>query len=421
MPALAVFERESGHAVRVEFAAAPALAGRFQAPPGYDAVIAPPAVLDALARAGAVEGARVPVGKVGIGVAVRSGVTAPDIGSVEALKQSLLAADSVAFNRASTGLYVETLIVRLGVADAVNAKATRPPDGAAVMKHLLGSSRPGEFGLGAITEIVLFKDQGLKLVGPLPAAVQNYTSYLASVAAPPGTDPARAALPRRCSASLTARRRAGSSPTSASRPPLPSANCRRGIAPNDCGGRHDQDLGLPAPSHAARRHNRVRLRRRPVDACRASGGVARRLTAGLGEPSTPCLSPDGKWLAFVSRDEQHPEVYLMPAEGGPARRMTWLGPDVHGARLHARRPASSSSPRTASRSSATTARSRSIPRAACRELVAARPGQPPRVRSRQGDGDRPQHRRSRALEALSRRHRRASVDRRRPAAASSAA
>jgi tricorn protease len=58
------------------------------------------------------------------------------------------------------------------------------------------------------------------------------------------------------------------------------------------------------------------------------GGIARRLTAGLGEPSTPALSPDGRWLAYVSRDEQHSEVYLMPAEGGPARRMTWLGPDV---------------------------------------------------------------------------------------------
>jgi tricorn protease len=60
----------------------------------------------------------------------------------------------------------------------------------------------------------------------------------------------------------------------------------------------------------------------------AAGGVARRLTAGLGEPSTPALSPDGRWLAYVARDEQHPEVYLMPGEGGPARRMTWLGPDV---------------------------------------------------------------------------------------------
>ena len=47
MPALQVFQRETGHAVRVDFAAAPALAARFTAaPPGYDLVIAPPAVLD---------------------------------------------------------------------------------------------------------------------------------------------------------------------------------------------------------------------------------------------------------------------------------------------------------------------------------------------------------------------------------------
>lgn len=60
----------------------------------------------------------------------------------------------------------------------------------------------------------------------------------------------------------------------------------------------------------------------------AAGGIARRLTAGLSEPSSPCFSPDGRWLAFVGRDEQHPEVWLMSSDGGEARRMTWLGPDV---------------------------------------------------------------------------------------------
>ena len=191
-PALAVFERDSGHVVRVEFAAAPALAGRFTAAPGHDLVIAPPAVLDALAKAGAIAGPRMPVGKVGIGVAVRPGVPVPEIGDVAALKRELLAADSVVFNRASTGLYFETLLGRLGLADAVNAKASRHPDGASVMKHLLASRVPREIGFGAITEIVLFKDQGLRLVGPLPAEVQNHTSYLASAGAAPPAEATRA-------------------------------------------------------------------------------------------------------------------------------------------------------------------------------------------------------------------------------------
>ena len=38
-----------------------------------------------------------------------------------------------------------------------------------------------EIGFGAITEIKLFEPKGLKLVGPLPAEVQNYTSYAAAL------------------------------------------------------------------------------------------------------------------------------------------------------------------------------------------------------------------------------------------------
>jgi tricorn protease len=57
----------------------------------------------------------------------------------------------------------------------------------------------------------------------------------------------------------------------------------------------------------------------------AAGGVARRLTANLSEVSHPALSPDGRHVAFTSREEHHPEVYCMPAAGGPAARVTFLG------------------------------------------------------------------------------------------------
>ncbi|WP_341676406.1 S41 family peptidase [Niveibacterium sp. SC-1] len=55
------------------------------------------------------------------------------------------------------------------------------------------------------------------------------------------------------------------------------------------------------------------------------GGVARRLTGGRGLVGHPRLSPCGRWLAFVATDETHSELYVMPAEGGSARRLTWLG------------------------------------------------------------------------------------------------
>src|SRR4029078_5681411 len=54
-----------------------------------------------------------------------------------------------------------------------------------------------------------------------------------------------------------------------------------------------------------------------------AGGEAHRLTADRGEELFPRFSPDGKWIAFTGEMSGTPQVYVVPAEGGPARQLTF--------------------------------------------------------------------------------------------------
>jgi molybdate transport system substrate-binding protein len=175
------FERDHGLALKIEFNTAPQIAKRLDGGEQFDILISPPAVIDQAIKDGKVLAAgRVAIGRVGAGIAVRSGAADPDVSTVDALKQALLAADSVVYNSASTGLYLDQLFTGMGLRETLQAKTTRYANGAAVMEHVI-KGQGGEIGFGAITEIRLYTNKGLRFVGPLPAAVQNYTRYDAAL------------------------------------------------------------------------------------------------------------------------------------------------------------------------------------------------------------------------------------------------
>lgn len=73
-------KRKTGHELGIQFNTAPQIAKRLASGAVYDILISPPAVIEQAARDGrGVGDTRVPVGRVGAGVIVRTGASSPDI------------------------------------------------------------------------------------------------------------------------------------------------------------------------------------------------------------------------------------------------------------------------------------------------------------------------------------------------------
>ena len=176
--AVAAFQKATRHDVKITYNTTPQIRKRVGAGDVFDVVIAPPAAVKDLAAAGKVQEGGVDVGRVGLGVVLRPGAPVPDISSADAIKRTVLEAESIVFNRASSGLYFEGLLKKMGIYDQVESKSARYATGAEVMEHVL-KGKGKEVGFGPITEILQYKEKGLRLIGPLPAEIQNYTSYVA--------------------------------------------------------------------------------------------------------------------------------------------------------------------------------------------------------------------------------------------------
>ncbi|HWK94363.1 MAG TPA: substrate-binding domain-containing protein [Pseudolabrys sp.] len=188
------FEKATGHKLVIDNDTAGGLKKRIDGGEAFDVAIITPAIVDELIASGAVaNGSRVNVATVGVGIVVKEGAARPDVSTVDSFKQALLAAKSVAYidpaSGGSSGIYIDKLLERLGIAREVRAKANLKQGGYVADLIVSGEA---ELGLHQISEIVPVK--GAVLVGPLPKAIQNTTTYAAGVGARSANKDAATAL-----------------------------------------------------------------------------------------------------------------------------------------------------------------------------------------------------------------------------------
>jgi molybdate transport system substrate-binding protein len=145
-----------------------------------DLVVIPREQLEDLVAAGHVGPEEIAMlGHVTVGVAVRNGAREPDLASVDSFVRSVLAADRVIYNTASSGLYVASVFERLGLIDAIKEKSTILPTGKATMETLAADESGGAICFGHATEIRLHDALGTHYAGPLPGDIGRRTPYAA--------------------------------------------------------------------------------------------------------------------------------------------------------------------------------------------------------------------------------------------------
>jgi molybdate transport system substrate-binding protein len=178
----AEFERASGDKLNVTFATAFAQRERIINGATADLVIVSESIIAELEKLGLVViGSAKNLGRTVTGVIVPEGAPSPDISTVDAFKQALLKTKSVAYTDpkagGSGGIMFAALLQKLGIADAVNAKAVLCKGGLDVSTTIAAGH--AEIGTTFISEALPVK--GLKVVGPLPGELHNANTYTAAI------------------------------------------------------------------------------------------------------------------------------------------------------------------------------------------------------------------------------------------------
>jgi molybdate transport system substrate-binding protein len=172
-------ERAIGHRLQVEFGTTDALKLRIEGGEGFDLAVLTSDAIDALIHDGKITaGSRANVARVGVGIAIRSGATKPDLSSPETVKKVLLNAKAITYATGGASRpVIDRMLDDLGIATSVKSKTLLLGSGNATRAAV--ASGKAELLITLISEIVSAK--GLELAGPLPGELQVYITFAVGV------------------------------------------------------------------------------------------------------------------------------------------------------------------------------------------------------------------------------------------------